>query len=59
MRWWPLLMACLLVAAAFGLARALATRDGVGPFEYLAGALALLLLARGVLHFSRRALERA
>jgi hypothetical protein len=58
MKWWPLLMACLLVAAAFGLARTLATRDGVGPVEYLASAMALLLLARGVLHFSHRALGR-
>jgi hypothetical protein len=54
----PLVLTLLLVAASAALARALVTRHGVGPLEYVVGGvvLALLLLATAV---SRRALRRA
>jgi hypothetical protein len=59
MRSRPLFLALLLVAMAFSLARALVTRDNVGPFEYVVSVVLLAVLVFGVLRFSRRATRRA
>jgi hypothetical protein len=44
----------VLVCASAALARAVVTRAGVGPFEYLTGALIVLLLLRTALAVVRR-----
>jgi membrane protein DedA with SNARE-associated domain len=51
----PLIWAGLLVAAAFSLGRALATHDGVGPFEYVVGIALVALLAAAAVRAGRRA----
>ena len=54
-----LVLAVILVAAAFVLSRALVTHDGVGAIEWIAGiviVLALLMLATSE---SRRAIRRS
>jgi Flp pilus assembly protein TadG len=57
-RYGPLVLLALLVAATAGLARALVTRDGVGALEYAVGAVLLALLLVGIASTSRRALRR-
>ena len=59
MRLRPLLLAVLLVAIAFSLARALVTNHHVGGFEYVVGAALLAALAVGVVRFARQATRRA
>lgn len=53
------LPALLLAAAAAALVRALATRHGVGPFEYVTGILLVALLLRGALGSWRSARSAA
>jgi hypothetical protein len=54
-----LFLSGLLVVAAASLARELVTRDGVGPFEYVAGVAVVALLAVAAFRSSVRALRRA
>jgi hypothetical protein len=53
----PLIWGFLLAAAAFSLARALVTHDGVGPIEYLVGVALVALLAAAALRAGRRAVR--
>jgi hypothetical protein len=55
----PLILALLLAAVSFSLAGELATRNGVGPLEYLVGAVLLAALLAAAAVASRRALRRA
>ena len=59
MRVWPLLGAGLLAVAAIQLAGALATHDGVGPFEYAAGGILVMLAAVAALRLGRRVVKRS
>jgi hypothetical protein len=52
------LIGCL-VAAAWSLAVALATRDGVGPFEYVVGIAIVGGLLFAAVRMTRRAIPRA
>jgi hypothetical protein len=52
-------VAGLLVVAAVSLARELATREGVGPFEYIAGITIVGGLLFAAFRSSRRAIRRA
>jgi len=54
-----LALAGLFLAAAASLARELATRAGVGPFEYGAGIAFVALLLLAAFHVSARAFRRA
>ena len=54
MRVRSLIWTLLVAFAAFSLGRTLVTRDGVGPLEYLVGALALAVLAFAALRGARR-----
>ena len=54
-----LLLVGLLLAVAASLASELAWRDGVGPFEYVAGIAAIGLLLVAVFRLSARAVGRA
>jgi hypothetical protein len=54
MRLRSLIFAALLAAAALSLGRALATRDGVGPLEYVVGIALLLLLCVSTARAVRR-----
>jgi hypothetical protein len=58
MRVRTLVLVALLVVAAFALAKALITRDGVGAFEYAVGIALILGLVSVALQLSRRALQR-
>ena len=55
MRVWPIVCGIAVAALAIDLARALATRDGVGPVEYAVGIAVVVLLALGSLRLARRA----
>ena len=59
MRLRPLIWALLLVAAAFSLAQALVTHDGVGAIEYLVGIAVVVLLAVAAFRAGRRAVGAA
>jgi hypothetical protein len=59
MRFRTLFLAGLLVVAAASLGRALLTRDGVGPIEYVVGTVVVVALLVGALRLSRRAIGRA
>ena len=50
--------AVLLLAAATSLTKALVTRDHVGVFEYLVGALLVALLLQWAFRLSRHAISR-
>jgi hypothetical protein len=52
-----LILPSLLAAAAFSLARALVTHDGVGPLEYVVGVALVALLAVAALSAGRRAIH--
>jgi uncharacterized membrane protein len=51
--------ALLLLAAAVSLAKTLVTRDHVGVFEYLVGALVVALLLQWAFRISRHAASRS
>jgi hypothetical protein len=53
----PLIWGLLLAAAAFSLARALVTHDGVGPIEYLVGVVVVVLLGTAAFRAGRRAVR--
>ena len=53
----PLIWGLLLAAAAFSLAQALVTHDGVGPIEYVIGVALVVLLAAAALRAGRRAVH--
>jgi hypothetical protein len=53
----PLIWGILLAAAAFSLARALVTHDGVGPIEYVVGVTLVGLLAAAAVRAGRRAVR--
>jgi hypothetical protein len=55
----PLIAALVLLALAFSVARALASRPGVGLLELAVGIALVGVLAFGTAHFGRRALGRA
>lgn len=54
-----LVLAVILVAAAFVLLRALVTRDEVGVIEWIAGIIVVLALLTLAASKSRRALRRS
>jgi hypothetical protein len=54
-----LVLAVILVAAAFVLSRALVTHDGVGAIEWIAGIVIVLALLTLAASKSRRALRRS
>ena len=54
-----LILPALLVAAAVSLANALATREGVGPFEYVASVVIIGGLLFIAFRLGRRAIWRA
>jgi lipid-A-disaccharide synthase-like uncharacterized protein len=54
-----LVLAVILVAAAFVLLRALVTRDEVGVIEWIAGIILVLALLTLAASKSRRALRRS
>lgn len=56
MRLRPLIWGLLLAVAAYSLGRALVTRDGVGPFEYVVGVVLVALLAVAAFRAGRRAI---
>jgi hypothetical protein len=58
MKFWPMVCTVAVAALAFSLARALATHDGVGPFEYATGIVLVALLAFGTLRVARHAVRR-
>ena len=53
----PLIFGLLLAAAAFSLARALVTHDGVGVLEYVVGIALVALLGIAALRAGRRAIH--
>jgi hypothetical protein len=53
----PLIWGVLLAAAAFSLAQALVTHDGVGPLEYVVGVVLVVLLAAAAFRAGRRAVR--
>jgi hypothetical protein len=53
----PLIWGLLLAAAAFSLARALATHDGVGVIEYVVGVALVVVLAAAAFRAGRRAVR--
>lgn len=53
----PLIWGLLLAAAAFSLARALVTHDGVGPIEYVVGIALVALLAVGAFRAGSRSID--
>jgi hypothetical protein len=54
----PLIWGLLLAAAAFSLARALVTHDGVGRIEYGVGVALVVVLAAAAVRAGRRAVRR-
>ena len=54
-----LALAGLLVVAAAALLRALVTRDGVGAFEYAAGAVIVVALLVGAVRVTHGTMRRA
>ena len=54
-----LVLAVILVAAAFVLSRALVTHDGLGAIEWIAGIIIVLALLTLATSKSRRALRRS
>jgi hypothetical protein len=59
MKFRTIMLVGLLLAAAFSLATALVTHDGVGVIEYIVGFAAVAALLAVALQKSRRALTRA
>jgi hypothetical protein len=58
MRIWGLVCAGAMAALTFDLVRALATHQGVGPFEFAVGAALVALLVLGTTRFARHASRR-
>jgi lipid-A-disaccharide synthase-like uncharacterized protein len=56
---WTIVLVGLLLAAAFSLATALVTHDGVGVIEYMVGFAAVAALLALAIQKSRRAITRA
>jgi uncharacterized membrane protein (UPF0136 family) len=59
MKLWRIVLVGLLLGAAFSLATALVTHNGVGVIEYIVGSAAVAALLALAIHKSRRALARA
>jgi hypothetical protein len=59
MKLWRIVLVGLLLGAAFSLATALVTHNGVGVIEYIVGFAAVAALLALAIQKSRRALARA